>query len=80
MFCLGVIVHLMMTGENPLEGKNKESKYDRNAPVEWNGKKIEERWGQNGLELISGLLRDNPTQRWDASKVLNCSFLNSSTV
>lgn len=65
----------MMMGENPLKGK-KGDQYDRTLPVEWNSNKLLKKWGQEAQEMICGLLCEKSTRRWDAQRLLACSFLH----
>ena len=67
----------MLDGLNPLRGKAKGKEYDRTAKVEWDGPKLKEKWGQSGLEMVAGLMNENPNHRWDANKLSNCGFLSS---
>jgi hypothetical protein len=73
LFGLGVIAHIMLAEENPLKGKT--GQIDRSMPVHWDESKLLERSNRNGLELVAGLMAENPVRRWDISKLLHSRFL-----
>jgi serine/threonine protein kinase len=75
LFCLGVIIYIMMMGENPLKG-NKELQFDRTLPVEWKSIELRKKWGQDAHDMIAGLLCEKSNRRWDAQKLLSCNFLD----
>ena len=71
LFSLGVIAHIMMSGENPLRGCQSQI-YDRTAKVTWNSGALVEKWGHGGLDMVAGLLQESPARRWDSGKLLEC--------
>ena len=46
-----------MEGNNPLKGKNCSQPFDRTKCIEWNNSKLKEKWGNCGVEMVSGLLQ-----------------------
>ncbi len=35
-----------------------------------------EKWGVHGGEMLEGLLREHPRDRWDVCRLLGCRFLS----
>ena len=62
-------------GSESSQGKT-EAQFDRSFPIEWNSIEMKKKWGSEAQEMVAGLLCEKSVRRWDAQKLLSCSFLD----